>query len=287
VTAEAKIEQTRRTKRIFIALPVQVFGTEITGQDFFETTRTHLVSPHGAIIVLKRQLAPLQQVTIRNLGNGKEAAAQVIGPLGGRPEGNVYAFAVLHPRNNLWNVNFPAENEAENAVHRVAVECNACRQSELVSLDDLELAVFEANRKITRACARCGEPTVWHQALHGVAANPPAAGEQPQLNEHKPENGASGGRENRRHPRVRMKMTACVCQPGFGSEDMVAVEDISRGGLGFHSAKVYYTGSIIEVAAPYMPGAANVFVPARVVRFERGTGSDLPLYGVAYLKKRN
>lgn len=287
VNAETTIEQPRRSHRVSIALPVQVFGTEITGLDFCETARTHLVSPYGAVIVLKRQLAPLQQVTLRNLSNGKEAAAQVIGPLGGRPEGNVYAFATLNSNNNFWNVNFPPVSEAEKVVHRLAVECNACRESEWVSLDDLEFAVFEANRKITRACARCGEPTVWHQTAQDAATDRPAAGDKAQLAAQKPLKGPSGGRENRRHPRVRMKIKACVCQPGFGAEEIVLVEDISRGGLSFRTAKVYYTGSIIEVAVPYMPGAANVFVPARVVRLERRPGSDLHLYGVAYLKKRD
>ncbi len=282
---DTKTERTRRSDRISIALPVLVFGTEITGQDFFETTRTHLLSRHGAAVVLKRQLAPLQQVTIRNLNSGKEAFAQVIGPLGGRPEGSVYAITLLDPQENLWNMNFPPVSDAQKDSSRLPLECNACRHRELVYLDNLEAEVFEANRKITRPCARCGEPTVWRSAPSELGPDGAALPESPQPAGQAPKNRAAGGRENRKHPRVRMKVRACVVQPGFNSEEFVTVEDISRGGLSFCAAKVYHPGSIIEVAAPYSAGAANVFIPARVVRVENRPGSKLPLYAVAYLKK--
>ena len=281
---EAKIEQTRRSDRIAIALPVEVFGTEVTGQDFFESTETHLLSRHGAAIVLKSRLAPLQQVTIRNLGNGKEATAQVIGPMGGRAEGSVYGFSLLNPQVNLWNINFPPISEAEKAVFRVLLECNACGQRELAYLDKLESEVFEANRKLTRPCCRCAEPTVWHLAAHDFAADRDAVLEKREPAAAKPKNGASSSRNNRKHPRVRMKTTACIFQPGYGSEEIVRVEDISRGGLSFRTTNLYYLGTIIEVAAPFTAGAANVFIPARVVRVENRLDSKPRLYAVAYLK---
>jgi len=284
VDIDAKIEQTRRSDRISIALPVQVFGTEITGQDFSETTRTHLLSRHGAAIVLKSRLAPLQQVTIRNLGNGKEATAQVIGPMGGRPDGNVYGITLMDLGANLWNINFPPMSEAEKAVFRLLLECNACGQRELAYLDKLEAEVFEANRKLTRPCERCAEPTVWILAAHDVTEDRNARLEEPQPPAKKAESRASAKVNKRKHPRVHMKTKACVFQPGFGSEEMVTVEDISRGGLSFRTANIYYPGSIIEVAAPFTAGAANVFVPARVVRVENRLDSLPRLYAVAYLK---
>jgi len=280
---DAKIDQTRRSDRISIALPVEVFGTEITGQDFFESTHTHLLSRYGAAIVLKSRLAPLQQVTIRNLGNGKEATAQVIGPMNGRPEGNVYGVTLLNPQANLWNINFPPISEAEKAVFRLLLECNACGQRELVYLDKLESEVFESQRKLTRSCNRCAEPTVWHLAAHDFAADRNAMLEKLQPAAEKPKPDAAR-RNNRKHLRVRMKTEACVFQPGFGSEERVSVEDISRGGLSFRTANLYYLGSMIEVAAPYTPGAANVFIPARVVRIENRSDSKPRLYAVAYLR---
>jgi len=284
VSIDQKIEQTRRSDRISISMPVEVFGTEITGQDFFESTHTHLLSRHGAAVVLRSRLAPLQQVTIRNLGNGKEATAQVIGPMGGRQEGSVYGLTLLNSEMNLWNINFPPLSEAEKAVFRVLLECNACSQRELVYLDKLESEVFESQRKITRACDRCAEPTIWHLAAHEFAADREAVREPRAAATEKPKNGASKSANHRKHTRVRMKTTACVFQPGFGTEEKVTVEDISRGGLSFRTANIYYPGSIIEVAAPFTAGAANVFIPARVVRIESRADSKPRLYAVAYLK---
>jgi len=85
---------------------------------------------------------------------------------------------------------------------------------------------------------------------------------------------------------VRMAIAACLLHPGFGTEEVVTVEDISRGGLSFRTVNNYHLGSIIEVAAPYMAQAANVFVRARVVSVEHRSDSQPRLYAVAYLKKQ-
>ena len=81
-----------------------------------------------------------------------------------------------------------------------------------------------------------------------------------------------------------MKMTACVRQPGFQSEEFVVVENVSRGGLSFLSPNTYFLGSNLEVAAPYTRGAANVFVPSRVVRVREMDDKKISKYGVAYIR---
>ena len=277
-------EMTRRSDRISIAIPIRVFGTEITGQDFSETTQTHLLSRHGAAILLKSRLAPMQQVTIHNLGNGKETTARVIGQMGGRPEGHIYGVTLLDAKLNLWNINFPPLSEAEKAIFRLLLECNGCGQRELVYLEKLESEVFEANRCLTRHCNRCKESTVWALAPHDFAAERQGVDEQPLREAGKEPDSRPATRNNRKHARVQMKTTACIFQPGFAVEEIVAVENISRGGMSFRSANPYYLGSIIEVAAPYTKGAANVFVPARVVRVVDPPGQTQRFYGVAYLK---
>jgi hypothetical protein len=84
--------------------------------------------------------------------------------------------------------------------------------------------------------------------------------------------------------RVWLKqMTACIRQAGFG-EEVVRVQNVSRGGLRFTSPKTYYEGSRIEVAVPYAPGGPNIFVPARIVRTQELPDTELKEYGVAYMK---
>jgi len=94
---------------------------------------------------------------------------------------------------------------------------------------------------------------------------------------------ANGRRVNRRkHMRVRVNFSACVRHPAH-SDEIVECENISKGGLCFHSRTQYAVGSQIEVAAPYSPGEAALFVPAQIRRVEPIPGSDIHRYGVAYL----
>src|SRR3979409_189494 len=130
-------------------MPIEVHGTEITGQDFAELTQTHLLSRHGAALVLSRKLAPMQQITIRNIGTSMEASARIIGQMGGQHEAYIYGVALMDSKVNLWGINFPPLTEADRALFRLLLECNVCLEREIVYLDELESEVFEANQQIT------------------------------------------------------------------------------------------------------------------------------------------
>jgi hypothetical protein len=91
-------------------------------------------------------------------------------------------------------------------------------------------------------------------------------------------------RTNRRkHPRVKVSYSALVRHPERG-DDVVACEDMSRGGLRFKSKKTYYERSLIEVAAPYVPGQIPIFVPAQIVFIQELPEQQLIRYGAAYLQ---
>ena len=280
----SKKNSPRRSDRVSIAMPVQVSGTEITGQDFMETTRTHLLSRHGAALVLSRELAPMQQITVRNLATGVETTAKIIGQMGGQVDAYIYGVALLDKTINFWKINFPHLSESEQAVFRLLLECSSCEERELIYLGELESEVFEANRYITRHCNRCGEATVWQLAPHDPPVASPANAEEPSKVRVRPHAEISRSKNDRKHVRVQMKMTACVRQPGFHGEEHVVVENISRGGLSFFSSHTYFQGSNLEVAAPYTRGAANVFVPSRVVRVQKLEDKKTTKYGLAYIK---
>jgi len=280
----AKVQQARQGERISIAMPIQVFGTEITGQDFMEMTQTQVLCRDGAAIISTHRLAPMQQITVRNLATGAEAHARIIGEMSARPNSRVYGIALLNPELKLWNINFPSAGEGGLRSERW-LECNVCRGRELASLSALECDVFHANRQLTRACKWCGEPTVWNLAPHEASGDkrklcepPPKAAAPAPAESAKP-------RASRKHPRVQMKMTACVREPGFGIDDLVQVENVSRGGLSFLSHNAYRPGALLEIAAPYMKGAENVFALARVQRVQLVPERQLNLYGVCFVKK--
>jgi hypothetical protein len=87
----------------------------------------------------------------------------------------------------------------------------------------------------------------------------------------------------RKHPRVKVNYSACIRHPERGDE-IVACEDMSKGGLRFKSPKHYYAQTLIDVAVPYQKGQPAIFVPGQIVFVEELPEQRLFRYGVQYLK---
>jgi hypothetical protein len=90
--------------------------------------------------------------------------------------------------------------------------------------------------------------------------------------------------ENRRkHARTRVNLKACVRRPGV-TNDVVACEDMSRGGLRFKSKRKYTEKMLIDVAVPYSPGDQAIFVPAQIAYVQELPEQKLYRCGVTYLR---
>jgi len=273
-------EDKRRTDRINIVVNIEITGKDASGREFEEQGRTLSISRYGAAIVLNRELAPGQQVVVTRPEIEKEATARVLGQIGGQAKGYIYAVTFPDQKVNLWGIVFPPLLESDKAVVRLLLECIACQTREVVYLDELQTEVFEANRSLSRSCKQCAAWTIWKRTPHELLATQAAdAATGPVPAE------APAARNKRRDIRVALNKSACVRQPGFG-EEIVQVENVSRGGLSFLSSKGYLEGSRIEIAVPYSPGTANIFVPARIVRSRELPEKGLRRYGVAYLRDR-
>jgi len=95
---------------------------------------------------------------------------------------------------------------------------------------------------------------------------------------------ANGRPINKRsHVRIRVSFSACVRHPGHADE-LVECENVSKGGVCFHSLQQYELDSAIEVAAPFSPGETALFAPARIKRVEALSGGQVFRYGVEYIK---
>jgi len=70
-----------------------------------------------------------------------------------------------------------------------------------------------------------------------------------------------------------------------GSDEELAVcENMSRGGLCFRTRRAYAQESVVEVAVPFTKGAANIFVPARVVYMQEVPAARLYRHGATYIR---
>ena len=95
---------------------------------------------------------------------------------------------------------------------------------------------------------------------------------------------ANGKRVNlRQHVRITVSFSACVRHPDH-ADQVVECENVSKGGVCFHSLQVYPLDSLIEVAAPFSPGETALFVPAQIKRVETLSGGLVFRYGVEYTK---
>lgn len=257
---QGKLRHVRRSDRVNLVVPIEIFGVDRNGRLFSEIGRTLLVSRYGASIVSSQALTIDQELTVRSVTSKKEAVARVLGPIGGQEHELIYGVVLLDTNANPWGIEFPALSGAEDTLARTVLQCGQCACNEVVHLNEIELHVFEANQGIPRFCKGCSGTTSWKQAE--LSANQPVS---PGSSAAEPPN----GKKKRKYERVQTKVSACVRQPGFADE-MVQCENYSRGGFCFLTPTHYREGSRIEVALPYSAtGNGNIFVSARIVHVQR------------------
>ena len=265
--------QARRSDRVSLSVPIYISGTAATGKPFTEKAEAIVISASGATIVVNRKLDPAQQISIHCPMTGKEANVRVVGQIKGHSPRHTYGVALLDPSVNLWDIDFLSAAESQNAFVRRLLECSRCQAREVAALNELEAEVFEVSHSLSRPCKQCNEWTLWGLVLHEAPTKYRVPGV--------PRHPALRTRNERKHVRVHVKMTACIRRPGLG-EEVVRVENVSRSGFLFASPTIYKKGSWVEVAAPYLKGAGNVFLAARIVRTQEFRDKKLRKYGVEY-----
>jgi hypothetical protein len=277
----------RRTDRVSLTLLLEVSGTDIHGREFKQTSRTLLINRSGAVIVLDRELKTDQQVHVRRQASQeahRESTVRVVGQFGREKDGYLYGIEIGDAEKDLWGIEFPAVAESDEAIARMLLECSYCRSREVIYLNELELRGFETNRGIARHCKVCGVPSIWVQAPHEdekkLASRGPRGGRAKD-----PQDEVSPQDEQRERHRVRIKtrLTACIRQAG-ADDELAVCEDISPVGMCFRSKRRYDSDARIQVAVPYAPNAANIFLPARVIYSEEMPKAGLFRHGTEYRK---
>jgi len=268
----ATVSTTRKGDRISISISVQISCTDLTGEHFTDVVQTVNVSRNGCCLLLKRSLTIGQKIYLQRIGSHEEAPGRVVGQTGICSEGNLYGIEVLNPAENFWGIRFPKQKELEEGTVRVLLKCSVCQNCEEAALNEVDLSVFHITHRLTRKCQACSTNTVWETVLHKTEVG----GAQNDLL-------AAGKTPNRRkYARISMKTVACVGQPDPRA-DVVDVVNVSRRGVCFHTSRIYGQDTWVQIAVPYTPGAANIFVAGHIVR-SRKMDNALTEYGVEYTK---
>jgi hypothetical protein len=151
-----------------------------------------------------------------------------------------------------------------------------------VHLNELELRAFETNRGIARHCKTCGVPSIWTQAPHEdekkLGARTPRGRRSSDAQGAVP---AQGEQRERQRMRLQTRLTACIRQAG-ADDELAVCEDISPVGMCFRSKRRYDSDAAVEVAVPYSPDAANIFLPARIIYSEQMPKAGLFRHGTEY-----
>lgn len=277
--------QPRRTDRVSLILFLEISGTDSQGQAFSEAGKTLLINGDGAVIAFERVLAPEQKVHVKRRAPGeshREADVRVVGEFGRQKDGFLYGIEILDKNADLWGVEFPPTAESAEAVARMLLQCTGCRVREVVYLNEVELRGFETNRGIARHCKKCGVPSIWTQAPHEDEAK--FAVRQRSRRGDEPDSlPPQGEQRERKRVRVKTRLTACIRQQGTDDE-LAVCEDISPLGMCFRSKRLYEAGTQVDVAVPYSPDAANIFLPARIVYAEKLPKAGLYRHGTEYRK---
>ena len=292
------------------------------GRVFSEQTKTVLLSRHGAGIVSEYKLSPEQELVIRNEESRKEAEARVVGQIGSQGGTYIYGVAFLDTKINFWGLDFPDLSETEKQAKQTLLECSSCHTRQIADHSDLASDVMAVNESIVRYCQKCGSSTLWKQPVPGsvpsgdvpgvpgrsafsgpawmesqrpvpaatvASVTPPAPTADETTKEAPTVASSTAGvatkeRENRRkHARMRVNFKACVRRPN-SEDDIVACEDMSRGGLRFKSRRQYFEKMLVEVSVPYSPGDQAIFVPAQIVYVQELPEQKVYRYGVMYLR---
>jgi PilZ domain len=266
----------RQSDRISFRMPVEASWFTGDGIPMSHTAETLLVSRNGGVLRLPDKMFSGQELVLRRRHGStwKTTHARILAEFDREPEGFLYAFVMLEPREDFWGIDFPALQTAEDALARLLMECSFCHRREVVYLNELQLKSFEVRKCVARVCSHCDAPSIWIEALSegrqdGVTPKP--AEVEPQVN------------PRRKRERVKARVLACIRRRGF-QEEVAVCEDLSKGGLSFRSRNQYPEGTRAEVAVPYTPGAGAIFVPIRVVFSQPLPAVGLYRHGAAYVK---
>ncbi len=270
-------EAHRQSDRVSVRMRVEASWLTSEGIVVTDSAQTLLVSRNGGVLRLSEKLSTSQEITLRRrLGgdNSKTARARVVAEIDHEPDGFLYAIAMLEPRADFWDIDFPAPHKANEAIARLLMECSFCQRREVVYLDEMQLKSFEVRKGVARVCKICDAPSIWIEAQSEIPSADPTTSKQPEADRVIP-------RRNR--TRIKARVLACIRQRGF-QEEVAVCEDLSKGGISFRSRNQYPEGTRVEVAVPFTPGAGAIFVPIRIVFSQPIASAGLFRHCAAYIK---
>jgi len=265
----------RQSDRVDFRVPVQASWINGTGVLVTRDAQTVQVNSNGGVLHLAERLSKGQEITLQRQTAGdhaKTVRARVVSELDHHEaDGHLSALALLEPKPDFWDIDFPAPHQG---IARLLMECSFCQRREVVYLDEKQLSSFEKHKAVARICKVCIAPSIWIEAQSELPPIAASAVKAPPVDRGVP-----------RHNNMPSKAHVLACiRHGKLHEEVAVCEEVSKGGISFRSRNQFPEGTRLEVAVPYTPGAAAIFVPIRVELSQAIPGAGVFRHGASYIE---
>jgi hypothetical protein len=152
----------RRTDRLFISIPIRVFGIDPALGHFQEETHTLIVNRHGASIVLCHRLEAKDTIRIVNLENQLESNFRVVGRIRSSTGGGAeWGVECLNEEINFWGMAYSSGHYPERTPACALLACQGCHDRFFWPLSPMQIEVLEMGGSIQNYCDHCGSQTDW------------------------------------------------------------------------------------------------------------------------------
>jgi hypothetical protein len=92
----------RETARIYVHIPVFIYGYTQSGNPFYEETYTVAINRNGGLISTTSQVQPGQRLVVTNEGNEQTQECVVVSIEGQHPRGSFIALKFPAPMLEFW-----------------------------------------------------------------------------------------------------------------------------------------------------------------------------------------
>ena len=107
LTDTNRLSKTRRSQRIEMTVPVVVYRPRGEGPQFYENTRTLVISAHGALMDLTDMVAPRQKLQMQNPESGESLECRVVSVKREQIGPPKVAVEFMQPAPSFWRIAFP------------------------------------------------------------------------------------------------------------------------------------------------------------------------------------
>lgn len=173
-------------------------------------------------------------------------------------------------------------------MQQATIRCSQCGFTETVSLPPEEIEELRTTEKVRGGCPACLKVVDFNrvsiEVASGIDPNLVTVGYESYHLEPAP--AKKRDMNERGHVRVTVKnVKACIRMEGR-DDDIVQVNNLSRGGIAFASLAYYPVGAVVQIATHYTECGMNIFQPATILRQQfKPTQGVAGEYGARFAEK--